>query len=58
MEEVVKRRILESFRERFLCVGKLAKGELPKEVQELLSEGLLPSDWRPCLAVGLPEADG
>jgi hypothetical protein len=36
MEEVVKRHILESFREKYHRAGKLAKGELLKEVQELL----------------------
>jgi hypothetical protein len=36
MEEVVKRHILESFREKYHRVGKLAKGELLKEAQDLL----------------------
>ncbi|MEN9844889.1 MAG: hypothetical protein RIS36_36 [Pseudomonadota bacterium] len=32
MEEVVKRHILESFREKYHRAGKLAKGELLEEV--------------------------
>lgn len=36
MEEVVKRHVLESFREKYHRAGKLAKGELLKEVQDLL----------------------
>lgn len=33
MEEVVKRHILESFREKYHRAGKRAKGELLKEVE-------------------------
>ena len=36
MEEVLERHILESFREKYHRAGKLAKGELLKEVQDLL----------------------
>jgi len=46
MEEVVKRHILESLREKYHRAGKLAKGELLKEVQELL--GCPPKARYPC----------
>jgi hypothetical protein len=58
MEEAVKRHILESFREKYHRAGKLAKGELLKEVQELLgcSGTLVESDrlfrgwlWQPLI---------
>jgi hypothetical protein len=40
MEEVVKRHILESFREKYHRAGKLAKGELLKETLGLGWSGL------------------